>query len=272
MKGAAQPRDYLGPRGLDQLRSELSGRDLAIVAQVAELRLMSARQIEAIHFPLSEHDNQLAATRAAQRVLARLVRDRLLVRLERRLGGVRAGSASYIYGLGRVGQRVLAMDGPRRRYHEPTSRFLDHTLSIAQLVVDVTAASRNGTLDVIALQAEPRCYRDFSGVAGRTILRPDLFLAIGVGDWEQRWFIEVDRGQESLPVVIRKCRLYQSYYQSGKEQAAHGVFPRVCWIVPDERRAEQMHGAIQRDSRLVDRLFIVTTDSQALPDMTGGTS
>ena len=263
---------YLGTRGLDQLRSDLSGRDLAIIRQVAELRLMSSRQIEAIHFPLGDHDTPLAATRACQRVLARLIRDRLLVRLERRLGGVRAGSASYVYAPGPVGQRIATMDGPRRRYHEPTSRFLDHTLAITQLVVNVTAASRSRTLDLIALQAEPRCYREFSGIAGRTVLRPDLFVAIGVGEFEHRWFLEVDRGQESIPVVIRKCHLYEAYYQSGKEQAAHGMFPKVCWIVPDERRAGQVGEAIRRDRRLTDQLFVVATTEQSMAVLMGAAS
>jgi hypothetical protein len=271
VRGEHPYRDYLGPRGLDQLRSELSGRDLAIVGQVAELRLMSARQIRTIHFPLIEHDNEMAATRACQRVVVRLVKDRLLVRLERRIGGVRAGSASAVLGLGPIGQRVLALDGPRRRYHEPTVRFLDHTLAIAQLVVDVTTASRNQALEVMVLQAEPRCYREFSTMAGRTLLRPDLFLAIGVGDFEYRWFIEIDRGHESIPVVIRKCRLYETYYQSGKEQAAHGVFPRVCWVVPDERRAEKVRWAIQSDRHLTGQLFEVTTNDHALTTLMGAT-
>ena len=58
--------------------------------------------------------------------------------------------------------------------------------------------------------------------------------SLGSGEYELRWFIEVDRGSESLPVIVRKCRLYADYYQSGREQAnGGGVFPRVCWIVPD---------------------------------------
>jgi hypothetical protein len=44
-----------------------------------------------------------------------------------------------------------------------------------------------------------------------------------------------------LPVVVRKCRLYADYYQAGVEQArSGGVFPRVCWIVLDEARAERV--------------------------------
>ena len=258
-------RPYVSARGLTQTRERLSTRDLGIIKQVAKLRLMSARQIQALHFPDAEHDNEQAATRARQRVLERLTRERLLIRLDRRIGGVRAGSAGFVLALGPVGQRVLAAGGPRRRSYEPTLRFVDHTLAIAQLIVDVTVASRCGLLDLLDVQPEPRCWREFSDMGGRRLLRPDTFLALGSGEYELRWFIEVDRASESLPVVVRKCRLYADYYQSGKEQAAQGgVFPRVSWIAPDELRAERLRQAIARDRQLPERLFVVTTSEQAV--------
>jgi len=265
MSAAAPTRPYASARGVAQTRNRLSERDLSIIRQVAELRLMSARQIQAVHFPDAEHDNEQAATRARQRVLERLTRERLLIRLERRIGGVRAGSAGLVLALGPIGQRVLATSGPRRRSYEPTLRFVDHTLAIAQLVVDLTVASRRGLLDVLDVQAEPRCWREFSGPSGRRLLRPDAFVALGSGEYELRWFIEVDRDTESLPVIVRKCRLYADYYQSGKEQAAHGgVFPRVCWVVPDELRAERLRAAIARDRQLPEGLFMVTASEQAM--------
>lgn len=264
MREVVPERPYVSARGLKQTRERLSTRDLGIIKQVAELRLMSARQIQAVHFPDVEHHNEQAATRARQRVLTRLIRERLLIRLERRIGGVRAGSAGLVLALGPVGQRVLVLDGPRRRAYEPTLRFVDHTLAVSQLVVDVTVSSRRGLLDVLDVQAEPRCWRQFSGMGGRRLLRPDAFLALGSGEYELRWFIEVDRASESLPVIVRKCRLYADYYQSGKEQTAQGgVFPRVCWVVPDERRAERLCQAIARDRTLPERLFVVTTNGQA---------
>jgi hypothetical protein len=265
MRGAAMTGPYISARGVAQLRERLSERDVAILRQVAELRLMSARQIQAIHFPGSEHENELAATRARQRALARLVSERLLIRLARRIGGVRAGSAGLVLALGEVGQRVLLLEGPRRRSHEPGLRFVDHTLAVAQLVVDVSVAARRGVLDLLDCQAEPASWRQFSGIGGRRLLRPDMFLTLGVGAYELRWFIEMDRSSESLPVIRRKCRLYAEYYQSGAEQAKHGgVFPRVCWIVPDEGRAERVREAITRDQHLPERLFVVTTSEQAV--------
>ena len=80
-------RAELGPRALEALREELTGRDLPIIGQVADLRLMNARQLQAVHFPTSEHASQAAAVRAL-RPLSRPA-DRLaagVVRLERRVG------------------------------------------------------------------------------------------------------------------------------------------------------------------------------------------
>jgi hypothetical protein len=265
-------REQLGARGLDQLRDELSGRDLAIVGQVAELRLMSARQLEAVHFPSNEHDSQAAAARACRRSLDRLAQHRLLVRAERRIGGVRAGSASYCYSLGPVGQRVLNIGGPRRRFREPSTAFAIHTLAVAQLVVDLTLATRQKQFDLLVCQAEPRCWRQFNAMGGATVLRPDLFLSLGVSEFEHRWFVEVDRGTEHLPALVRKCRLYDAYYRSGREQATYQVFPRVCWLVPDEARVLQLQGAITGDQQLTRGLFCVTTTKQALKVLARGPS
>jgi hypothetical protein len=259
-------------RALIEIQDELSGRDRAILGQVGDLRLMSGRQIVAIHFPVSEHDNLSAATRACNRVLRRLVRDRLLVRLERRVGGIRGGSSSFVYALGTIGHRALDAAGARPRLGEPTPAFVLHALAVAQLVVDCTLASRGRQFDLLVCQAEPRCWRQFTNASGRVVLRPDLLLALGVGEYEGRFFLEVDRGTEHFPTVIGKCRLYESYYHSGREQSAHGVSPRTCWIVPSETRARQLRGAIDRDRKLTSQLFMVTTSEKALATLRGASS
>jgi hypothetical protein len=251
------------------LRAQLSDRDLAILRQVAELRLMSARQIEAVHFPCSEHGSAGAATRARQRVVARLIRERLLVSLVRRIGGVRAGSAGLVLGLGPVAGRVLRLDG-RRRAYEPSGRFVAHTLAISQLVVDVILAGRAGHCDLLTWQAEPQSWRSFTGLSGRQVIRPDAFVRLGVGEYELDWFCELDLASESLPTVLAKCRLYADYYQSGEEQARHGVFPRVVWIVPDAARAERVWAAITRSRAFPDGLFVVSTMASAVRTLQGG--
>src|SRR5207249_1059716 len=50
-RGPPMIAQRVGQLELARLRERLMRRDLAVVAQVGELRLMSARQIEALHFP-----------------------------------------------------------------------------------------------------------------------------------------------------------------------------------------------------------------------------
>jgi hypothetical protein len=257
-------------KAIQALRNRLSSRDLAIVGQVAELRLMSAIQIQALLFSPAEHESDLAAARSARRVLERLVRDRLLVRPDRRVGGVRAGSASYLYTLGEIGQRVLALGGPRRRFREPSMTFADHTLAVSQLVVDLILVARASAIEVDDVQPEPACWRRFAGPLGFVVLRPDLFVALGTKEYEFRWFIEVDRGTEHLPTLMAKCRIYDLYYRTGIEQRAHGVFPRVCWVVPDAERAEALRERVAGDDRLPRGLFAVATANEAVDTLGGG--
>jgi hypothetical protein len=258
----------LGRRGLERLLDELTGRDRAIVRQVAELRLMSARQIERIHFSAVDHASAASAARCARRVLERLVRERLLVRLQRRIGGVRAGSAGYIYALGPVGQRVIGEGGPRRRPREPVAHSVVHTLAISEIVVALTEASRLGQLEILQLQTEPTCWRyRLNSYGSKEVLKPDLFVSVGVGDFEHRWFVEVDLGNQSTPSLLRKCDAYERYYRAGSEQAEHKVFPRVIWLLPDNERAERLAKAIADNGRLTHALFQVAMAEGALDVM-----
>jgi hypothetical protein len=81
-----------------------------------------------------------------------------------------------------------------------------------------------------------------------------------VGAYELRWFVEVDRGTEHIPTLLRKCRLYHTYYKNGVEQRQHSVFPRVLWIALDQRRAERLQEAITKDRRLSADIFRTATE------------
>jgi Replication-relaxation len=264
-KDVSAPR--IGPRGLAELREELTPRETAVIRGLGVLRLMTGGQIAVLHFPATDNGTPTAALRACSRELTRLTRDRLLVRLGRRIGGIRAGSSSYVYALGPVGQRLLALDGPRPRFREPSTLFVDHTLAVSQLVVELTLAERAGRCEVLRVQGEPDCWRTFSGIAGRVLLRPDLAVTLGLGDYEADYFIELDRATEHLPALLRKCQAYQNYYRSGREQAAHGVFPSVCWIVPDQPRADALTAALNRNRSLTNGLFFVTTTADSVESL-----
>lgn len=257
-------------RRLEELRDELTGRELAVLGQIAELRFMTGAQVAAVHFPASDYAEAESAGRAARRTLQRLTVERLLVRLERRIGGRRAGSASYVYALGEVGQRLLGSDGPRRRQREPSRYFLSHALAVTQFIVDLTAANRAKDVELLLLQTEPRCWRQVPTPGGSTTLKPDAFVSVGRDDLAYDWFVEVDLGSEHLPTLLRKCALYESYYRSGIEQAKRQVFPRVLWLMHSEARVEKLARAIAIDKALTAKLFIVTTHEKAIAVAGGG--
>lgn len=258
---------YLGRRGLTHLRERLSERDLEVLRSVRDHRFLTARQIEALHF--ADHASDLAGARVCRRVLARLSHERLLSRLQRRVGGIRAGSASFVYVLGPVGNRLV--DERRRRLSEPSAIFLDHTLAVAQAHVELVQAARLGRLELVSVSVEPACWRRYTGAGGAPeVVKPDLYVVTGSGEFEDCWFIEIDRGTESPTALVRKCRAYERYWRSGREQAAHSAFPLIVWAAPDERRAQRIEPIIDGTRGLKRDLFRLTTASRLVELLAGG--
>lgn len=269
MSSSITGRPRTGGHQLQRLRRDLSERDLAILRSVHDLHFLSARQLERLHFPPTSH-TPLGAVRSCRRVLARLVDCRGLIRLERRIGGVRGGSASFIYSLGPVGQRLLADEAPRRRRHEPGLTFLTHTLAVAELVVQLVEAARADRLVLLDCQTEPACWRRYLGPHGnREVLKPDLRLTIGTAAFEHHWFVEIDLATEHRPAVLRKCRQYAAYYQSGQEQRRAGIFPKVAWLCETTEWAKRLAAAIATDPQLPQELFAVQPMAAGL-DLLGG--
>ena len=258
---------YLGRRALGQLREQLSERDVAVIESVREHRFLTARQIEQLHFV--DHGSGQAGARVCRRVLARLSRDRLLTRLERRIGGIRAGSASFIYALGPVGSRLV--DERRRRFTEPSALFLDHTLAVAETHVQLASAARGGRLALIKVDVEPVCWRRFTGSGGAPeTLRPDLYVVTASGAFEDCWFLEIDRSTESPAAIARKCRAYEIYWRTGREQEMHGTFPLVTWVAQNHQRAQRIETVIGSTRNLKRELFRATTPERLVELIVGG--
>ena len=223
------------------LRDRLTDRDLAVLQDVAKFRLLTTRQIQRLHFDTA-HATPVAAARACNRTLARLRDARVLRALERRIGGVRAGSAGFVWYLGPSGERLLqTLDpsavGGRHNYREPSRHFVEHTLAIAELAVQTIEAERAGDLEVLELQTEPASWQQSLSRFGTTqTLKPDLRLVTASGDYEQHRFVEADMATEHLPVILRQCAAYQAFRATGRYQAAHGLFPAVLWVTPTPAR------------------------------------
>ena len=228
---------------LDQLREQLSDRDLHILHDVERFRLLTTQHIRRLHFT-SGHATVSAATRASTRVLTRLKDHGLIATLRRRIGGVRQGSASLTWQLGATGDRLLRHlrdDRYRRRFVEPSIEFSQHTLLVAELGVQLREADERGPIDLTGLAVERLAHRSFVGAYGaQEWLKPDLHAITAGTEYEHHWFIEADRAREHTPHLLRKLVAYQRYMQSGRYQADHGLFPSVLWVVPDSGRAAQI--------------------------------
>ncbi|WP_298868502.1 replication-relaxation family protein [uncultured Microbacterium sp.] len=259
---------------LDTLDLYLTDRDVRILEDLEQYRLLTTRQIQRLHLPakpFGEHATVSAATRGTTRILTRLETLGAIARLERRIGGSKHGSAVTTWQLGGAGERYLRArrgDSTRRRYSEPSPTFVDHTLATADVAVALREHSHLNGYDVLHIQAEPACWRPFTGPTGAAItLKPDLAIATADQFTETHSLVEVDLATEHLPVIIRKCRLYQQYFQTGIEQNALGLFPAVVWLVPAPKRATAIQKAIHADPSLDPDLFWITLLDQAVPQL-----
>lgn len=259
------------PTATGTLDGHLTDRDIRVLEDLERFRLLTTRQLQRMHFPTAPfgtHSTASSATRGTTRVLGRLERLGAIARLDRRIGGIKHGSALAIWQIGPAGDRYLRArrgESIRRRYDEPGLTFVEHQLAVADIAVSVIEQAGAARFDLLELELEPACWRAFSGTANTAItLKPDLLVVTADESTETHTFVEVDRGTEHLPAVLRKCRTYQRYADTGVEQAARGLFPAVVWIVPDAVRAAKIRTAISGDKALQDGVFWITIPEQAL--------
>src|SRR4051812_5698181 len=271
----------------ERLQAHLSARDLAVLFSLDAHRFLTTQQLARFHF--AEHTTPAATGRICRRglppafglrpvqdpgrrVLQRLFDFGLIEHLERRVGGVRAGSASYVWRVGPIGDQLLRSlaageDRPRGRRKEPSLRWLEHCLMSAEVHLGLLDLARARQLEVLSVVTEPRCWRRYTPISGSPeTLKPDLLAVTAQADYEDHWFIEVDRATESLPTLLGKCAQYEDYRRSGQ---AGDVVPLVLWVVPDEAHAAKLTAAIGASRTLDPALYRVCT-LKGLPGVISG--
>ena len=272
----------VSPRSLTRdevsaVSARLSNRDLAVLKWISDLRFVSGSQLTRLCF--MDGSDPMISARTSRRSLLRLTRLELLARLPRRVGGVRSGSAGFIYRLGIAGQRLAEVRGwqperPRRRSLVPGSLFLEHTLQVAELHARLTEAERSGRIELLELAAEPLCWRYyFDGLGGqRECLKPDSYVRLGIGPYEDSSFVEVDRGTIGSRTIERQMAVYASYHRTGLEQDRTGVFPRVVWLANTAERMRTLNDCIERQPSEERALFVTGSFDDALTVLADGGS
>lgn len=90
------------------------------------------------------------------------------------------------------------------------------------------------------------------------------------GDYEDHWFLEIDRDTEPPSRVLRACLKYEEYRRTGEERRRLGIFPAVVWVVPDQKRAATLKRHIAGEARLSRDLFTVVSLDDLATVVTAG--
>jgi len=245
---------------VEKLAATLPPRDLALIQTLDRLRVATAEQLRRLHF--TEGTTQANARQVWRRLRA-LTDARVVCVLERRIGGGRGGSSQAVFALDTAGQRLASAAGPAggrrlRRPWTPGNQFLAHAVQVSQLYVQLRERERAGGGELLAYDAEPLCWRRFTGVGGGSAwLKPDAFCRWASTDYEHLSFVEVDRATASAPTLSRKLDLYRRYWQTqaSREVERFGAFPRVILLVPTEARHAVVVAAIRRQAAEARPLF-----------------
>jgi hypothetical protein len=231
------------------------------------LRLINGQQLERLHF---QEIVASARGRVRRRVLARLVAWRVLMTLDRRIGGVRAGSAGLVFMLDSAGQKLMTFGGTEdqidvRRATEPSTALFGHSLAITELYVALVELGRAEGLTVRSFSTEPACWWP-NGLG--SYLKPDAYFEIASHQYSDAWWLEQDMGSQHLPTIRRKLTTYLDFALSG-QVGPSGVVPRLLISVRDDQRREAVNQVIQRLPSPAAQMLQVATSAKAASYLLG---
>jgi len=254
---------------VERLAARLSARDWRLVGDLARVRVATGSQLTRLQF----HDlSPLTRDRVRRRVLTRLNNWHVVTMLERAVGGVRAGSAGAVYALGTAGQRLsqlaaansLSMSRVRRPW-TPSALFLNHSLAVAELYVQLIERTRSASFTVSHFEAEPMCWWP-NGLGG--FVKPDAFLVLSSNKYDELAWLEVDRGTESLPTVKRKLNEYLDFVARG-QLGPRDVQPYVVVTTPDTKRRDALRQLVASLPHVPEELFTVVRHDEATDHLNG---
>ena len=227
------------------LADRLSERDEQVVGELRRVKLLTGSQLERLIFhahPASSRGH------VRRRVLGRLTKLGVVATLERRIGGVRAGSNGLIYCLDRFGQRVAELldDSSSfkrtRQPYTPGQLFLAHTLAISEAYVSLVELTRMQPFRLRDFATEPDCWQaDGMG----NWLRPDAYVLVENDIYEASWWLEIDQGSEYLGRIREKISSYDTFATNGRT-GPNGLLPRVLFATADEPRSTAISHEIAR--------------------------
>ena len=268
----------------------LQERDFALLHDIARYRLLTTSQIEILRQSDTRHALRFPSRLTLTRRLKLLFHHGYVQRIARPLS---QGSLEPVYLLDAQGVKTLQRHlfdqgrddtGIKPKTALPKAVALEHLLSVNQFRFSLEiacAATIYGS--VHGSDAERRELVQWRsgdavkfavpiavpGERTQTVrLIPDGFFAVRTRGQRLFYFLEADRGTESLPVLAAKCRAYYAYWQSGGfgrdfSLSAQVAF-RVVFVLHSQRRLEAM-GKVVASLPNGQRMFWFATEDEIVP-------
>ena len=231
-------RSYITAKRLAAIRSDLKPVQMAILQDVARLNVASGRQLRRLHYPATSNGRRMARLD-----LLVLINLRVLARLNRRIGGERSGSEGFVYALDVAGQRLTTTGSSGNRHPwTPGSHHLQHALAVSELYVRLREATSNGAVHLEQFDAEPHSWRFYRGPGGASsVLKPDAYAVTGSADYDDSWFIEMDRSTEPMTVDhLPRLAATSAIGSQGANRAERASFQPCFGSCPDDSRQSAM--------------------------------
>lgn len=203
-------------------RMRLTSRDVDIVEAVHHYRVLRQEQIQTLFFGTKS---------ACQRALARLYDHGFL---ERKFLPVMYGRSPTLYVLDKKGVELLRSE---RGYEDLVwyssnkdlkTDFIEHTTALNDFRLSIVVAARKQGLELVLWRSETQMKADYDRVRLATSRRPvsvipDGYFILITPLGRAHFFVEIDRGTETLARFKQKIRAYKEYFDSGAYERRYGT-------------------------------------------------
>jgi len=161
---------------------------------------------------------------------------------------VTRGSGPYVYQPGKAAAVVLNKDekelfSRRRGRRIESISGLSHGLEVVDFYIALKEALESRGGQIVTWLGERELRYQFAWHGRRVLFNPDGYCLWALGEEEGSFFLEWDRGTESMARFSQKLKRYEAYYQL---RAYHdhlgemGMRPRLLIVGPDERREKKL--------------------------------
>ena len=232
----------------DRPEPRLTPRDVMIIRTICQHGALTREQVRRLFF---RHGEGLASVQAVCRRLKILTERGHLDRLRIPTA---MGSGPYVYLPGArsaeaLESEELSLARVTKRERLRSVAVIAHRLEVADFHIGLkdALAAQDGCISVWL--SERQAHYALPGT-GRTLpFTPDAYCLWALGSDEGAFFLEWDRGTESMIRLAEKLARYEVYYGLRAYQDHLGEYdlrPRVLFVVPDERRRTKLSSWLAR--------------------------